>query len=399
MNNYFGPGNMGYAIGLSGVKSWTVLGNTILPSTRFTADMSRQLSSAPPTAFICQWEDHNRTQELKLQDGFVEGQASWLISVEHGVGDKLLYEGGQLKLNHKGESSSGEGGISLRGARWSVSEQGELVLRKDSGDGLDSKLAHGPILWSSGNGKHHGGKSVEKPHLDFSLDGRLAVRSHDGHGESLWDPTSYLVPYLDRLATMEPLKHKTDPPKWALHPSLLLTNTAPFLTLRNKDNDILFSTSYDYTNQDGWAILGGQWIAVAPPHLRGLSNPAHDDEQCATPGGPPPIPARPHHFSSFVKDLTNNMQQSFAPPPLPPRPDQSSSTLTPTFLFLNPVTAQLTLHSSPSPAHPLPEHTHWVVPKDPVENITGVFCSFQGDGNVVTCTFLQAPLLRNRACC
>ncbi|KAK4700491.1 hypothetical protein P7C70_g5756, partial [Phenoliferia sp. Uapishka_3] len=119
-----------------------------------------------------------------------------------------------------------------------------------------------------------------------------------------------------------------------------------------------------------------------------------EDDESEAPSqapGPPPLPtsSRPHHFTSFIKDLASDINDlrntSNAPPAVPPRLSRPTSPCPskPTFLFLNPVTAQLVLHSSPSPAHPLPEHIHWIAPPQPSDNIENTWFVFQGDGNGV----------------
>ncbi|ORY89615.1 hypothetical protein BCR35DRAFT_350075 [Leucosporidium creatinivorum] len=388
-NNYFGPGVMGYAIALSGVKEWTVLGNTILEGTRFTGNMERCLGNAPPTPFLKQWADRQRTIDVQLQPGFVNGEASWLIGVDPGAGPKLDYEAGQLTLNSRGESLAGKGGIALRGARWEVSHKGEFLLR-ESQDPHSVEIGHGKVIWSSGSGSD----DAKDPVLDFKEDGILSIRSNGGSGSTSWDPTSYLKPHLDQLASLEPLKKpKNDPAKWASHPSLILSNSSPFLQLRTDEGNLVFATSYEYSHGDNWSMQSGQWIAIAPAALRGYQ-PSDTDTTSTEPprqDGPPPIPPRQHHFSSFVKDLSSNLQnfdtsnpaaffdnmtshqsEQSGPPPIPPRPDtcpapSPSTAHKPVFLFLNPQTHQLTLHSSSSPAHPEPEHIHWVVPPEPVD--------------------------------
>lgn len=400
---------MGYGIALSGVKDFTVLGNTVMPNTRFAGNMERCLGNAPPTPFLKQWPDRQRTVDCQIQPEFVEGEASWLIGVEPGRGPKLHFEGGQLRLDAGGESKSGSGGIALRGARWEVSPRGEFLLRESNASATsleEEQLGHGKILWRSGSSSSH---DVEDPIVEFNAEGTLSLRSHGGSGSTLWDPTSYLKPYLDAMHSRDPLKPKepkNDPDKWESHASLILSNSAPFLELKTNEGDLVFATSYEYAHNADWSMHAGHWIAVAPASLRGstvegASTPEHQQGQ-----GPPPIPPRQHHFTSFVKDLSSNLQgfdpnhptaflsnltspASSGPPPIPPRPDEtcpapSPTSTKPTFLFLNPLTHQLTLHSSPSPTHPEPAHTHWIVPSEPISPpATNSWFAMQGDSNAV----------------
>ena len=390
---------MGYGIALSGVKEWIAHGNVVMPNTRFAGNMERCLGNAAPTPFLKQWADRQRTIDCQIQPDFVNGEASWLIGVEPGTGPTLWYEGGQLWLNSKGESKSGKGGIALKGAKWEVSSRGEFQLR-ESNDHFSDQVGHGKVIWSSGGGKH----DVKDPALNFLEDGTLSVRSHNGTGSVIWDPTSYLKPHLEKLAASVPLKEngegENDPSKWASHSRLSLSNKSPFLELRSNEGHLVYATAYEYSPE--WSIHSGQWIAIAPASLRGFQ-PEQSTAEPQQSGGPPPIPPRQHHFSSFVKDLSTGIQQfdtsnpgaflsnftsSRAPPPIPPRPDTcpapSPASEKPVFLFLNPDTHQLTLHSSSSPAHPEPEHIHWIQPAEPVApGASGSWFTMQYDCNAV----------------
>ncbi|GAA5864028.1 hypothetical protein JCM1840_000673 [Sporobolomyces johnsonii] len=418
LHNYFGPGQFGYGIALSGTKRFTVLGNSILPGTRFAGSTHRfapNAISAPPTAFVRQWRDRGRVVECDVQGDFVEGEVQWLIGIEPEVGDKLEYEAGQISMNASGRSRAGQGGIALRTGRWEVGKRGELLLRKvGGGKGLDrfgmGAYGEGQVLWTSGSGGH----SVEEPQLDFHLDGTLALRSRGGKGDTLWNPTAYLAPFLSSLPQPPSPPNPSEPTpaeQWLSYPKLILQAKKPYLQLKNHEGNVLYSTSYDWSSQDGWAMHAGQWLAIAPPGLRGYEEPSEQESSNGNRGGPPPVPVRPEHhggggghFGRFVRDISSSLQQhgvdlpsslsqsfstpsSQSPAPLiPPRPDSSSNqSLAPTFLFLSPHTSQLILHSSPSgPTSPQPEHIHWAVPAQPLSPpAADAWISFQGDGNLV----------------
>ncbi|GAA5988320.1 hypothetical protein JCM10908_002163 [Rhodotorula pacifica] len=431
LHNTIGPGQFGYGITLSGVKNWTALGNVVAPGTRFAGSTHRfypNIINAPPSALVRNWLDRGRVLETNdLQPDFVDGELQWVIGIEPEVGDKLEYEQGQISLDVRGNSRAGEGGLALHGARWEVSPSGAFVLRKVEGP-TDSfgmgEYGRGKVIWSSGtplkgnSGSHH---SVNEPQLDFRLDGTLTLRADGGNGPVLWDPVSYLIPYLSHLPAPpehDPNPSEPQPPeKWTPHARLVLQNKQPYLELRERGGNIVFSTAYEYSNQDAWRLNAGQWIAIAPKELRGTLDPPphhHLDEhppQSGTPPpeygsvGPPPIPPRhgsSGHFSRFVHDIGSSLQQhafgssnnqqspaSGGPPPIPPRPDgsapPSTSTPHPTFLYLSPETCQLFLHSSPNgPTKPEPNSTHWCsAPAPPEANAKDPWLTFQGDGNVV----------------
>ncbi|GAA5955955.1 hypothetical protein JCM21900_002630 [Sporobolomyces salmonicolor] len=417
LHNYLGPGQFGYGIALSGTRRFAVLGNSILPGTRFAGSMQRfapNAVSAPPTAFVRQWRDRGRVVECDVQDEFVEGEVQWLIGIEPEVGDKLEYEAGQISMDASGRSRAGEGGIALRRGRWEVGRTAELLLRQVSDEERVDRFGmgaygEGKVLWTSGSGR----RDVEEPHLDFHVDGALTLRSKGGRGDTLWNPTAYLAPFLSALP------HPPSPPKpseptpaeqWLSYPKLILQAKKPYLQLKDHDGNVLYSTSYDWSSQDGWAMRAGQWLVIAPEGLRGYEEPSEQRSPSGTGGGPPPVPVRPEHhgghFGRFVRDISSSLQQhgidlpsslphSVPPndttslqssaPPIPSRLETSSKPLAPTFLFFSPHASQLILHSSPSgPTSPQPEHIHWAVPAQSLSPpAADAWISFQGDGNLV----------------
>ncbi|KAL8293491.1 hypothetical protein RQP46_000192 [Phenoliferia psychrophenolica] len=376
LHNFLGPGTLGYGIALSSAKDFTVQGNAVLPGTSFSGDTDRVPWNAPPTAFITEWSDRGRTPGCNIQEGFLEGEVSYLIGTESGVGSRLTYEGGQLALDVEGRSASGEGGIRLRGARWEVGQRGELLMREEK---EKSQVGTGKVLWTSGSGGIEGSNPV----LKFSMAGQLSIAGADG--TTFWDPTAYLRPHLDVLAQLGPRKPKV-PKDHLEHPNVAFAVSEPLLTIRDSEGNIQYATSYEYAHGQ-WELRGGQWISIAPTDLRGVVHGLADGP--ATPG-PPPLPtsSRPHHFSSFVKGLASDINDmrtsSSAPPAIPPRlsPVGNPCPSQPTFLYMDPHTAQLFLHSSPSPTHPVPEHTHWVAPENP-SVVDDAWFVFQGDGNGV----------------
>ncbi|BGP09027.1 hypothetical protein JCM10049v2_004882 [Rhodotorula toruloides] len=421
LHNLIGPGQFGYGITLSGVDNFTVLGNSLAPHTRFAGSTHRfypATINAPPSAFVRQWADRGRVLNCEVQEEFVEGELQWVIGIEPEVGDKLEYEAGQVGLDVRGFSRAGEGGLAMRGARWEVSTRGELVLRKVEGK-VDQfgqgEYGRGRVVWSSGRaGGRHG--AVEEPRLDFLLEGRVTLRSHSGEGDVLWDPTSYLVPYLSHLPPppfLPPPTAPQPPERWLPHPKLILQNQQPYVQIKNHEGNLVFSTQYEWGNEDGWTMKAGQWIAVAPRELRGAEDPSGFEEEEEQSGVPPPPPPRQDsqshggHFSRFVRDLNSSLQSHGVsvpslsprgpPPPIPPRPSSSPSSqpspnnLSPTFLYLSPSTSQLILHSSPSgPTSPTPDSTHFSLPPQPPSppptKPEDSFLAFQGDGNLVLYT-------------
>lgn len=425
LDNYLGPGQFGYGIALSGARQFKVLGNRVLPSTRFAGSTHRfypATINAPPTAFLRQWCDRGRVQGCEYQEDFVEGEVQWLIGIEPEVGDKLEYEAGQVRMDSRGMSRAGEGGLTLREGRWEVSQTGELILRKvEKSQHLDrfgmGRYGEGKVLWSSGGA----GRDVRDPILEFRKDGNLTLRAEGGNGEALWDPVSYLSRFLPTPPHVPEPSEPTPPEAWIPRAKLILQAKQPYLQIKNHQGNILFSSSYEWTNQDGWGMVTGQWLAIAPPETRGFDEYSVSLDDKASPN-PPQIAERPEEpprggrgggkFGRFVKDVSSSLQQhgidvpSFVqqsfpnhsasspqggPPAIPPRPGSSRPPNPPpspdsaTFLFFSPETCQLILHSSPGgPTSPDPHHIHWAVPPTPVSPLPkDGFISFQGDGNVV----------------
>ena len=237
----------------------------------------------------------------------------------------------------------------------------------------DLPAVDGKVLWSSGAGR---AKDDYHPSIAFSSKGELAIKSEQG--TTLWCPTDYLQPYLDELRSLNP--SSTDD---LASPSVTLASVPPYVTIQDAKGNVLYSTQYEF--RKGFTMTGGNWISVAPVVFRGV--------QGGTCPAPSPAPAERHQTSSFLRNVVDSATSKFndlkIAPPIPPRPTQSTSAAridqphyAPTFLLLNLATAQLILHSSPSPAHPTPENTHWV--SSPViEGCEVLFLSFQGDGNLV----------------
>ncbi|KAK4054311.1 hypothetical protein OIO90_003544 [Microbotryomycetes sp. JL221] len=454
LDNYIGPGMFGYGIALSGVKEFTVTGNVVLPSTEFVGNLDNVLWNGPPMPFLRQWSDRNRVQNCTIQPDFVQGEASYLIGVEPGFGNKVVFNGGQqLHLDVHGQTISGRGGIKLKQARWELNQNGELVLRRINGDVMKEPLGSGQILWKTRAGGH-----VDNPVLTFDEQGGLSIRTNNGTGQIIWDATSYLKPYLDKMMSLPPViqpKQNDDGPKFQGHASVIFSNKRPFMEVKSKDDDIMYSTSYEYGPNDNWSLHSGHWIAIAPQSLRGFE-PTGGAQEFETPRGrdmtamAPPLEPQQHHsssgamfdqqqqergfdnnnavrggFGSFVRDLGSSLQRNFDPnhprssfmsslnhrndninmypgqcpaPPIPPhetRPHDNfnnnnamttttNTKVEPTFLFLDPKTGQIILHSSSSPTHPEDSKIHFKIPKEPIQEIfESAWLSMQIDSNLV----------------
>ena len=420
LDNMIGPGTFGYGIALSGVKDWKALGNVIMPGARFEGNLGNCLYNAPPMAFLAEWDDRHRTIDSELQPEFVRGEAQWLIGSDPGRGERLIYEEGQI------EWRADNPGAWVKGGRWHLSPEGELVL-------LDE--ASGKVGWRSGPAA----SAAAEPVLKFGLNGKVVITAKSGE---LWSPTSYLDSALEAYASQPappariqsadaaPTSANKDA---AGHASLTMSSQQPFLQLKDKDGNTLYSTSYTF--ERGFGMRGGEWIAIAPVGLRGVAGggagkaPAVPSKPAGYSPDPnaPPVPARPAHlggksyghgfnklggFRELAHELHQAWNDSAAPPPVPPRPRSTqtspqpssgwppppgslapstpptptcpaSTVQRPAFLLLSNATHQLIFHSSPSPAHPKPEHVHWTSPLPDASLVRATSLSLQGDGNLV----------------
>lgn len=114
-----------------------------------------------------------------------------------------------------------------------------------------------------------------------------------------------------------------------------------------------------------------------------------EEERTGEQRKPPPIPPRPGFIGGFISRLS--------PPPLPSRPTPSSLPKTasiegpPTFLYLDPNTSNLVVHTSPTSATCPHGHVRWfstlfrgleMVPSREGDETVTVYQG--GDGNLVT---------------
>ena len=337
--NALGPGTFGYGIAVSGCERWVAQGNFVVPGARFEGDTAKCVTNAPPTPFLVAWrekeQDKRLAVECDLQPEFKQGTASYLIGIEPGLSERLLFEAGQLALDWTTTDC-----VRLRGgASWRLGPRGQLELS----DG-------GAALWSSPLPAGESPRQPVDPKLSF-VGGRLKIQ--DGE-RTLWDPTSYLPPSV-----------QLDDPRAQGHPTLLLSSLAPFLVLRDASQNVVFSSHYAYDRGAGWHMACEDWIAIAPPALRGGRQ------------GPPPVPPKPssHGFRGFMRDMAQGLEgvQSQSQPP---RQDA------PTYLFISAQTSQVILHSGPSPTEP-GTHVHWCAPPHPSTARQNTWLNFQGDGNLV----------------
>lgn len=339
MDNQIGPGEMGYGIALSSVREFTVMSNRVYPGTQFIGNTCKFgiPVNAPPTAFLTEWQDKARTVDCGLQDDFIQGNVSWLIGIERGLGNYLSYEGGQL-------SGSGENfAVRLSGMTWRLAE-GALELVKNVG---------GEVVWSSRNGGEAASSSGETTTLDFSREGKLSVKSST---RTVWDPTAYLTTLSLSSLVIAEITNLHHPTVHALHPSVFLSNLPPYLTLFDPNLNTLFATSYRYKSGE-WNMAGGSWISIAPESLRGSSASDHAKQV----RGPPPPP--------------------------PPMPSSSK----PVYLLVDGATSQLVLHQSSSPILPNTESTIFALPPTAAK-YDSTWLSFQPDGNLVLYGKLEEKL-------
>ena len=307
----FGPGRFGYAIGAGGCKDFTVLQNKISSNTVFSASMDLISEVSPPTPFLVS-SDHNLASGT-FQDDFVEGPVRFLIGVRDKLGKKLQYSASALKWETgNNRQTGGRSGVELEDVKFELSEEGRLLV-------WDQKIP-GRVLWDSRSGTDRRREAID---AIFGLDsdtGRLTIKSSkSGIEETIWDPAPYLAE----------IQHKCQ----EKGPKLILADTKPYLQVIDASN-ILWSSTAEWTKME---LYAGSFIAVAAEKAN------HD-----SPAPPVNSEARPSSLSEAFSSFHIPHHSHDHPPALPPRPTATGQVKN-AWLYLDPETTQLILHSSSHP--------------------------------------------------
>lgn len=272
-----------------------------------------------------------------------------MIGIKNGFSKSIRFKNGQINLD------SGREGIELDGAIFRLDDNSQLIVQELFKDGQQ-----GNILWSSSGTESSGGSRVT-----FDKEGQFMIVSSEDN-RILWSPADYTLSS-DADSTAQS--------------SLRLSSTSPYITLKDASNNLIYASSYEF-NREGFGLDGGDWISIAPPSLGGTHKSRH-------PLGDPQVPDNPKalgRFNNLMKDFSKASLLSI-PPVIPPRPSNLTMSTVPlqvTYLFISPITAQIILHSSPSPSEPIDSAIHWSSPlvSSPF-SIVNSGLRFQGDGNLV----------------
>lgn len=242
-----------------------------------------------------------------FQAGFVEGPVRYLIGVREGRGSSLQFHAGNITLQG-GEQ------IELQRVNVELSQAGELLVR-------DSK-EHNHVQWRSGSGR-----AVEAARTLLKLDkhtGQLSIEDSARHGQILWDPMAYLREIGYECRSKNPVLH--------------LGDSKPYLQVTD-GGSTLFTTHAESRHFD---LFAGDFVAVA----------------LQMEAGPPPVPLESRPGESLSSAFASISVAPHAGPPLPPRAGARRMA----YLWLDPQTSQLVLHTSNHPQQPEREQVVWISP-------------------------------------
>ena len=310
-----GPGRFGYGIAAAGCKDFTVLGNRISEGTHFGGSMDIIPEVTPPTPFL---RINDGWAEGTFQADFIEGPVRYLIGVRDGLGHGMQYRSDSLQWSAGSEAA-------LTKTRIELVEEGELVVW--------DQQQPGRVLWSSssGHGRRRGNVS---PSLQLDrLSGQLSIKSAQ-MGQVLWDPMAYLARIGYRTFYKDPV--------------LVLADQPPYLQVKD-GGSTLFASSSAWKH---FVLNAGSFVAVVA------------DEAGAT-AREAPAPAIPHDAkpTSMTEALAHLHLHNPAPPPLPPRDGPTGhGPARNTYLWLDPHTSRLVLHTSEHPEWPQNGEIAWVSP-------------------------------------
>lgn len=193
--------------------------------------------------------------------------------------------------------------IELEKAKIELAQSGQLVVREQT--------SHGRTLWTSApTDPRESHQAILK--LDRQT-GQLTIEDTNRHSQILWDPTRYLreIGYVCR--SKDPVLHFSD--------------SVPYIQLTDAGSTL-------FTSQPEWRtfdLFAGNFIVIE-----------------AIETGPAALP----RFENL--QVTDNA----SPPTLPPRRVQPTFA----FLWLDPQTSQLVLHTSSRPDQPTRDQIVWVSP-------------------------------------
>ncbi|EFP92669.2 uncharacterized protein PGTG_18184 [Puccinia graminis f. sp. tritici CRL 75-36-700-3] len=330
IDNTFGPGRFGYAIGMSGCRDFEVVGNRVTAGTTFTGDLSgmQEPLNAPPMAFL-KASQPGLVENCVIQQDFIEGRAAFLIGVEDRPARKFRFQGSQLNL------TSTDGPIVLDRARISLETTGELRVLCN---------ATSRVLWTSGSAG-----SVIGARLSLEDNGHLTIREA-GTGKLLWDPVQFLEGCF----------------QVGNQAALTVSDESPYLSLWSECNSLVWASEYVF-GKGSFELAPNQFICICPTRTRAQ---------------PPPIPPR---IGAVLDNISHAVHHP--PPMIPARPLPP-----PAYIFLDPVTSNLVIHRGPHPHQPH-GHVLWAsdlfghLPKQIASRANPgceTRCAFQGgDGNLV----------------
>lgn len=250
----------------------------------------------PPTPFLR--KNHPLTTGY-FQSEFLEGPVRYLIGVRDWPGRKMEFHAKSLRwMAGKDAPPGARSNAELQNALFELSEEGRLLI-------WDPKVP-GRVLWDSKSGIDRRLDDSGANLLLGEKTARLQIRS--GLGQVLWDPMSYLKSINYECPDSDSV--------------LYLADALPYLQVKHNRN-ILYSSSYNWST---FELFAGRFVAL-PPDMEHDSVIPHEDR-------PTPVAqalSSLHLDGDQGSEIIGNKRNRMA------------------WLYLDPETSQLVLHSSTHP--------------------------------------------------
>lgn len=304
-----GPGRFGYGIAAAGCRDYTVLENRIAPNTVFTGSMDVIPRVSPPTPFL---RIDDGWAEGTFQSGFVTGPVRYLIGVQDGLGRSMQFHSGALDWK-KGNY------IHLRDVCFELATEGRLVVW--------DQHVHGRVLWSSPLPQDRPSPSIS---FEVTLDrksGKLRIVTSGEEPKVLWDSMTFTDSAHYETRNKDPI--------------LVLQDSPPYLQVKDA-GATLYATHSQWQH---FELQADEFIAVSSPH--GSSSNQRT---------PPPIPHETRPGSLRDRFASLHLPSAHPTPPNHSPPSRC------TFLWMDPSSSQLVLHTSQHPRKPEEGDVIWRSP-------------------------------------
>lgn len=315
-----GPGRFGYGIAAGSCKDFVVLSNRIAEGTVFAGSMERIEEVSPPCPFL---RIDDGFASGTFQSEFVEGPVRYLIGVFDRKGKSVRYHSGALDWRAGPRSDERtQHGVELQDVTWELTPEGRLLVW--------DQHTPGRVLWDSAG--HTRQRRLSLPRSpDQNSHVRLELVKKTGSLRIISIPTAISENKADN-ESIAPEAVIWEPMKPLLELGYTCPSADPFLTLRDHEPFLTVSDGLNtlWSSQNEWRqfeLFPGCFICACPPTGR------HE-------GG--------MHTVMDALHLDAH--------------DASNASTKPVFLWLDPETSELVLHSSNHPQNPDHQSTIWRSP-------------------------------------